>query len=349
MTMLWCWSPIPIRSSVETAWKRICGKSLCTPTKKFLERQQKKRARQIEARRKGQKNSRWKKNHFPETPDNNQGARGDRFYGDSAQQPDLGAEIYQDAEKRFLDSLNLTSCEIKKVEEDTRNQCESDRWKEERRKRLTASRFGEICKIRDTTSFAPTRSAASHIPQAVCSTEAIEYGKASERLAEEFKKQTGLSVRPSGLVVSSDFPYLAASPDGIASDGNVLKLKYPFTARSMTPKEAASKFGSGFFCSLTTDTLTLRKTHNYYYQVQGQLHLTGANLCYFIVWTPCRMSIEKINFDTRFWEERMLPKLQRFYLNCLLPELVDSRMSRNMQIREPEYILEAQHAETKEK
>jgi len=32
--------------------------------------------------------------------------------------------------------------------------------------------------------------------------------------------------------------------------------------------------------------MTLKKTDNYYYQVQAQLNITERNYCYFVVWTP---------------------------------------------------------------
>lgn len=44
----------------------------------------------------------------------------------------------------------------------------------------------------------------------------------------------------------------------------------------------------------------------------------------------------------------MFPKLKQFYFNCLLPELVDPRYPRSMEIRNPNYILEAKK-EKKEK
>ena len=38
----------------------------------------------------------------------------------------------------------------------------------------------------------------------------------------------------------------------------------------------------------------------------------------------------------------MAEPLRRFYFDCLLPELLDSRYNRNMALREPDYVLEAQ-------
>jgi len=53
--------------------------------------------------------------------------------------------------------------------------------------------------------------------------------------------------------------------------------------------------------------------------------------------------------DEIFWNEKMLPKLSQFYYNFLLPELIDPRYSKNMSIRNPDYIIEAQKKLRKKK
>ncbi|KAJ8889004.1 hypothetical protein PR048_008498 [Dryococelus australis] len=45
--------------------------------------------------------------------------------------------------------------------------------------------------------------------------------------------------------------------------------------------------------------------------------------------------------DYRFWCEEMQAKLQKLYLDCLLPELVNARHRRSLPIQDPPYILEA--------
>ena len=44
----------------------------------------------------------------------------------------------------------ITEDEVKEIETNTRNQADSELWITERRKRLTASRLGNIAKIRKT-------------------------------------------------------------------------------------------------------------------------------------------------------------------------------------------------------
>ncbi|XP_071575054.1 uncharacterized protein [Temnothorax nylanderi] len=45
----------------------------------------------------------------------------------------------------------------------------------------------------------------------------------------------------------------------------------------------------------------------------------------------------------------MSPLLKRFYEDCLVPEIIDSRAARNMPIREPQYVIEAQAARKNER
>jgi len=62
------------------------------------------------------------------------------------------------------------------------------------------------------------------------------------------------------------------------------------------------------------------------------------------VWTPFGLKYTIVERDDRFWETKMSPLLKRFYEDCLVPEIVDSRAARNMPIREPKYVIEAQAA-----
>lgn len=47
--------------------------------------------------------------------------------------------------------------------------------------------------------------------------------------------------------------------------------------------------------------------------------------------------MEKIERNDAFWAENMVNELVQFYEDCVLPELLDPRRERNMEIRDPEY------------
>lgn len=79
----------------------------------------------------------------------------DNDYGpDAIPDPDLPADQFERKKKDFLNSLKKTPEEIKIVEFTTRGQSGNPLWQQERSIRLTASHFGDICKMRKTTSCA---------------------------------------------------------------------------------------------------------------------------------------------------------------------------------------------------
>ena len=150
------------------------------------------------------------------------------------------------------------------------------------------------------------------------------------------------AVSSSGLVIDTTEPCLACSPDGMVhlpgspDSYGIVELKCPYTAaeKGLTPHEAATSLKT-FFCKLTNDrSLQLKRNHEYYFQVQGQLGITRRPWCDFVVWTPKGMSVERIHFDRIFWEE-MKPKLVRFHREAILPELALPRFTSGQAIREP--------------
>ena len=59
----------------------------------------------------------------------------------------------------------------------------------------------------------------------------------------------------------------------------------------MTPLQAAENLTS-FPCENVAGSLCLKKYHNYYFQVQGQLAITHAKWCDFMVYTLKGFSVE---------------------------------------------------------
>ena len=68
---------------------------------------------------------------------------------------------------------------------------------------------------------------------------------------------------------------------------------------------------------------TLRKSHAYYAQVQGQMGCTGCQSSFFIVWDPLSPAphVEEIHFDAVFWEDMkrsLLIFFKQYVAKCLL-------------------------------
>lgn len=51
--------------------------------------------------------------------------------------------------------------------------------------------------------------------------------------------------------------------------------------------------------------------------------------------------MEKVAVDLEFWKLKILPKLERFYRECVLPEIVRGNIKQNIPCVDPPYILDA--------
>ncbi|XP_039287348.1 uncharacterized protein LOC111052200 [Nilaparvata lugens] len=144
-----------------------------------------------------------------------------------------------------------------------------------------------------------------------------------------------IQVLPCGLFVDKEHDFLAASPDGLVGGDNLIEVKCPKSAENLTISEAVIKVKSFCLEKLRCGNVRLKKNHNYYYQVQGQLHVAEKKICYFVVWTKKDIHIEKIERGVGFGPRRWRKKLIHFYHHALLPEILDPRTCRSMAIREP--------------
>lgn len=273
---------------------------------------------------------------------------GNKDYGPRAEKPDLDPKTYLLKKEVFLKSLSKTADERKALEEATRYQGESLLWTQERRMRLTSSNFGLICNRKPYSSCAPV---ITHLLYSSVNSPGVKYGIENEQAAiEKLAESLNLKIEKCGLFVDEELPYLAASPDGLIGDDGIVEVKCPLSGSTLTPAEVINKkiglVGNMFLRNKINGDLTVRKKHRYYYQVQGQLHITKREYCIFAVWTPQDIITVEIKKDDDFWRNQMEEKLTKFYMNCLLPELLDSRRKRSMPIREPSYIIEAQKNRT---
>jgi len=111
--------------------------------------------------------------------------------------------------KKFLDILKKTN--MIEIEISTRDQNECQKWFQERKLRLTASNFGQICKMRKTTSCKNTVYSMLYAPAPHA--KSLQYGRVTEIVARKKAEEIiGETVQMSGLIIDPEIPYLAASP-----------------------------------------------------------------------------------------------------------------------------------------
>ncbi|XP_044759747.1 uncharacterized protein LOC123317338 isoform X1 [Coccinella septempunctata] len=232
----------------------------------------------------------------------------------------------------FLKALYLSEEEIEDLQNNTIGQADSPLWKEERRKRLTASNFGKICKMRTSTHC--KNAVRALLYDTFTGNQYTKWGKDHEDTAiEQFEELTSYHVEKCGFYVDFEKPYLGASPDGLIGNDAIVEVKCPKTCSEMTPLQGIS-CGIIKFANLDKGHMKLMRKHHYYYQIQGQLHVAQRKKCYFIVWTPKGLEYELIERDDDFWVKNCEKQLEIFYMNCLLPELADPQYPQGKEIRD---------------
>ena len=126
-----------------------------------------------------------------------------------------------------------------------------------------------------------------------------------------------------GFLVNNEFCFLGATPDArvcCEKGEGIVEIKCPFTARNMILTYACTEI-RGFCLKKDCDgNLKLDRGHEYYAQVQGQLMISGAAFCEFIVYTQADMHTENILPDIPFMLD-MLRRLSDFFQKFAKPFL----------------------------
>lgn len=250
--------------------------------------------------------------------------------------PDMPFPEYESKRKQFLDELSLSDCHNIQIR--TVNQRHNNEWEKERQIRLTASNFGKICKMREKTDTASTikhmlytnRFNNKKLPNS------LQYGiDNEERAKQKFMEITNLKVEACGLFIDEKKKFLGATPDGLIGFDSIIEIKCPYSARDKLIHEAINEKLINY-CTLDandSNKILLKPFDNYMYQVQGQLHITKREKCYFVVYTKHDLKYIVIERNDDFWNHHMIEHLEKFYMNAMLPEIIDSRYNRDQSIR----------------
>ena len=200
----------------------------------------------------------------------------------------------------FLSGLTHSDVEVALIEEATRAQRLCKRWQEERQYRITASKFGlAVKRRRNHTSLAKQLL----YPQVSGTVMALLWGQQHESDALESYRTTlanGYTLNEAGIFIC-DCGYLGASPDGVVKDCNnkptrLVEVKCPYKARNKSVEEL---YTDPSFCICVDENRKpqLKTNHDYFFQVQGQMAVTGIHTCDFVVWTPIDNLIITLTFN----------------------------------------------------
>ncbi|XP_076848422.1 uncharacterized protein LOC143494205 [Brachyhypopomus gauderio] len=221
-----------------------------------------------------------------------------------------------------LSSLAVTTEEKQQIEGATVGQAKNPLWSAYRKKRITASNFGLVLAAVQRKSNPPslfkTLLGQYNLKEG---SKACDWGILHEsRAKQQYTADAGVVIQERGLFLS-DSGLLGGSPDGTVSDDCIIEVKCPWSARTKTVQQAAES-KRDFFLELDEETssLKLKQTHHYWHQIQGNLHLTKANCCHLLVWTPLDLVILPVLKDLT-WVLN-IDILEHFYKDIFLPHIL---------------------------
>ncbi|KAE8737362.1 hypothetical protein FOCC_FOCC017175 [Frankliniella occidentalis] len=293
----------------------------------------------------------------PEAPSRFQrkriGGRRDAHYGDPT--PDVSEDVLQQRCADILARKFAAADTAEKraiIERDTRGQQDNPLWEEWHRDTLSSVNFKKAA-IRGVDIPCDKllrtilrRKKWKKLPSA------IEFGITHEKDAVAFyERKFTVSTKECGLFVDAETPFLVASPDRLVGSNGLLEVKCLYANSQKYKNIDGSKIDSLRETKKGSGEFILFRGHDYYYQIQGQLNITGRAWCDLVLYnrhTEVKegksivtedIKVEKIYRDSKFWKEKK-PKLIKFYKDYMLPELADSRIDREMECRNPAYAIE---------
>ncbi len=256
--------------------------------------------------------------------------------------PDLPLKSFKSKQANYSigfqlpNSVLLSLSESHELFRKTLGQSSNETWKRKRTLRLTASNFGKILNRKHDYSDSFIQ-AICH-PLDISNNPWVKYGNENEgKVADLYKESMHsegkqVELHNVGLCVNPTLPHLGTSLDRGVFDPSSddvyggLEVKTCPKAGNLGLNVAEAvdhqEFKNTFFLQKQGNGMVgLKRSHNYYYQIQGQLALTTLPWVDFVGYSGIGdVHKERIYYDEDLWESIMLPKLNDFYALVLLQE-----------------------------
>ena len=226
------------------------------------------------------------------------------------------------AKNAALDSLSVTRAVAIDLEERTVTQSASTLWQLLRSKRITASKFGSCAKrISNFENLVKQINPSRHVVTAAMR-RGIEMESHAAAVYANVAKSGMVNVYPSGLVINPKCPWLGCSPDRKVYDIQAASQgRNPFgLCEIKVVQEGETDFKNVRYLQVDpfSNEITIKRNHDYYFQVQCQLALTGLEWCdFFCLMNDNKYFCERIYFDKDFFQDSK-DKVDMFFFNYFL-------------------------------
>jgi hypothetical protein len=121
--------------------------------------------------------------------------------------------------------------------------------------------------------------------------------------------------------LNHSYCFIGASPDRRVFDSECKTSHWGLLEIKCTPADSVANCD---YLSVPKTSregmLQLKHSHSYYYQIMGQMGITGAAWCDFFVFSCNDFHMERIMFDDNFFSE-IMNKVSFFFFTYFLPHL----------------------------
>lgn len=236
--------------------------------------------------------------------------------------------------EQLMASLQPISTEQQElVERETVQHTDCAEWFTDRRARISASIAYDVnthvlrgaLGEKSGTTADSTVSLIISPPQQL-NVKSLQYGRATEPVAVETyemlqqSRHSNLKVTKCGLFIDKATVYLCASPDRLLNcdccGEGLLEVKCPISCMSEDPKHSRLPYLKN-----TNDVVSLKSNHKYYAQVQMQMAVVGRHWCDFFVYTHAGFHLERIAFNSEYWDSLKV-NCSKFFCSSIAPKLI---------------------------
>lgn len=231
----------------------------------------------------------------------------------------------------IIDDAIPTKAQVDNLSQATVAQSQSHLWSAQRRGRVTASNIHRVIN-RKADGASAVRTIMQYDNKSISHIPAVKWGTEHEDTArDEFYLHmttihTNFVLKRTGLIIYQPYPFLAASPDGISTcdchGDAVLEIKCPFKYKDLRSTEILQIQDTTFCLDAYGN---LKKTHQYYDQVQTQMLVTNYTQCNFVIWTEPGLVIVSVPRDEDHIAN-LLHHTKVFVETYLIPELLNKQM-----------------------
>ncbi len=210
-------------------------------------------------------------------------------------------------------------------------------WQQIRQDRVPSAFFTRIIKTQQRKSYTNILDELMYKKSEFGNSAPIKHQRLVERDALKIFEDVydEHTTQDCGLFIDSELYYLCANPTKLYGQNYIVNIKCPLKLYGKKFDESLPKIS---FWKNVNGYWELNKQHEWFFEIQGDLHITGRQYGCVMVWLgehsgEAQYRIVEIPKDDSFFEQMMKPKLVYFYENVMIKELVDPRKKRALALR----------------